>query len=63
MYQLSISLARQSNELTGTVTFPSPEVKREAIKARHRLPPNTWLSDDVFDGLTILYSPDEVEVE
>ena len=56
------SLASQGDCLTGVVTFASSEIKNEAIKKAKDIIPD-WQIDDDFDGLTILHTPDAVDVE
>jgi hypothetical protein len=60
------SLALQDDYNTATVTFESVNVKAAARRALLNTLPNGWKVDDVFDGLTILYSPepaDSIEIE
>jgi hypothetical protein len=52
-----ISFATQSGTKTGTITFQSEYGKTKALKN------TTWRFDDVFDGVTVLFSPDEPELE
>ena len=56
------SLASQDGCLTGVVTFASSETKNEAIKKAKNIVPD-WQIDDDFDGLTILHTPDVIDVE
>lgn len=56
------SLAKQKDNLTATVTFQSSEIKAKALK----LSPEAWkgwIVDDVFDGITVLHSRVEAEIE
>jgi len=52
-----ISFASQSGTKTGTITFRTEICKKKALKN------NTWRFDDVFDGVTVLSSPDEPDLE
>ena len=56
------SLASQDDCLTGVVTFASSETKNKAIKKAKDIVPE-WQIDDDFDGLTILRTPDAIDVE
>ena len=56
------SLASQDDCLTGVVIFASAETKNKAIKAAKDIVPD-WQIDDDFNGLTILYTPDTIDVE
>lgn len=52
------SLALQDDAKTGTVTFNSADVKDKVIKEH---PPSDC--DDQFDGLTVLHTADNVDLE
>jgi hypothetical protein len=57
---LLVSLARQGDSDTGTVTFPDEESKARAFKS---LTLAGWQVDDTFAGLTVLYSAPEPDLE
>ncbi|KAH8881985.1 hypothetical protein GQ53DRAFT_465131 [Thozetella sp. PMI_491] len=51
---LIVSLALQLRSQCGTITFPSKQAKKKALR---RYPKSTaWNIDDVFSGLTVLHS-------
>lgn len=54
-----ISFAEQFEGHTGTITLPSEKHKTQAL-AIHDTP---WRFDDKFDGVTVLYSPKDSDVE
>ena len=56
------TLAFQDDCLTGVVSFASAEIKANAIKAAKDIVPD-WQLDDDFDGLTILHTPDSIDIE
>ncbi len=56
------SLASQDDCVTGVIIFASAETKNKAIKAAKDIVPD-WQIDDDFDGLTILHTPDTIDVE
>ena len=56
------NLAFQDDCLTGVVSFASAETKNTAMKAAKELTPD-WQLDDIFDGLTILHTPESIDVE
>ena len=56
------TLAVQDDCLTGVVSFASAETKTNAIKAAKDIAPD-WQLDDIFDGLTILHTPDSIDIE
>lgn len=53
------SLAKQNDQLVATVTFRTADSKSKAPKSS----PHKWIIDDVFNGVTILHSPLEAEIE
>lgn len=55
-----ISLAVYDDSLTGTITFPSAEIKRRAMGECNVLDGEV---DDVFDGLTVLHAPEDIDLE
>lgn len=55
------SLALQDGHNTATVTFENESVKAEAHRASLSTLDDGWKVDDVFDGVTILYSPEPAE--
>ena len=55
------SLARQRDENVGTISFPSRQLKEKALASRDC--PSGWILDDKFDGITMLYSSEEPELE
>ena len=56
------TLAFQDDCLTGVVSFASAEIKNTAMKAAKDLTPD-WQLDDIFDGLTILHTPESIDIE
>ena len=52
------SLALQGDAKTGTVTFGSADIKDKAIKKDKE-----WEVDDTFDGLTVLYTAENADLE
>lgn len=54
-----ISFAPQFDGCAGTITLPSENHKAEAL-ANHS---TEWRFDDVFNGITVLYSPAEPDIE
>ncbi|KAM0798684.1 hypothetical protein BDR22DRAFT_823158 [Usnea florida] len=56
------TLASQDDCLTGVVSFASAETKNNAIKAAKDIIPD-WQLDDTFDGLTILHTPDSIDID
>ena len=54
------SLAPQADAKTGIVTFCQAELKERAIKVKKDV---SWEVDDIFDGLTVLYAADTVDLE
>jgi hypothetical protein len=54
-----ISLAPQFEGKIGTITFPSEKLKRRALKD-HK---TEWVLSDQFNGLTVLYSAVEPDLE
>ena len=56
------TLAFQDDCLTGVVSFASAETKTNAMKAAKDIVPD-WQLDDIFDGLTILHTPDSIDIE
>ena len=56
------TLALQDDCLTGVVSFASAETKTNAMKAAKDITPD-WHLDDIFDGLTILHTPDSIDIE
>ena len=56
------TLALQDDCLTGIVSFASAEAKTNAIKVAKNITPD-WQLDDIFDGLTILHTPDSIDIE
>jgi len=57
--QLGASLATQGDTQTGTITLPSDSCKKKANERNN----TTWKLDDGFDGLTVLFSPAEPDLE
>ena len=59
------SLAVQHESMTATVSFRSAEVKARALKhaADQDIVGTDWEIDDKFDGLTVLYTPDSIDLE
>jgi hypothetical protein len=53
-----VSLAPQRGGQTGTISFPSEELKNSVLKTDR-----TWRLDDDFNGLTVLWSAAEAKVE
>lgn len=43
----------------GTITLPSKEHKEAALKNND----TEWRLDDVFNGITVLFSPEEPDIE
>ena len=56
------TLAFQDDCLTGVVSFASAETKTNAMKVAKDIVPD-WQLDDIFDGLTILHTPDSIDIE
>jgi hypothetical protein len=54
-----ISLAPQFESKIGTITFPSEKLKRRALKDHE----TEWVLSDQFNGLTVLYSAVEPDLE
>lgn len=54
-----ISLAPQFEGKIGTITFPSKRLKRRALKDHG----TKWVLSDQFNGLTVLYSAVEPDLE
>jgi hypothetical protein len=48
------SLAKQNEDKIATVTFASGDAKARALEEVY---PDDWVVDDVFNGVTVLYSP------
>lgn len=57
---LLVSVARQGESDTGTVTFPSEESKTRALDAMTQA---GWQVDDTFADLTVLHSAPDPELE
>jgi hypothetical protein len=57
--EVTTSLAKQQDHLIATVTFRSADVKSKALKASR----SKWIIDDVFNGVTTLYSPSDAQIE
>ena len=55
-------LAQQGDFVTATISFASPDLKAQAMKAMADKA-NQWEIDDRFDGLTVLEAADEIEIE
>ena len=55
----SVSLSPQFDGYVGTITLPSKEHKESAMKNND----TEWRLDDVFNGVTVLYSPEEPDLE
>lgn len=53
------SLARQKDEYVGTISFSSKQLKEKALGDRA----SGWILDDKFDGITVLYSPEDPELD
>lgn len=53
------SLCPQFEEQIGTITFPTVKAKQQALRS-HR---TNWRFDDVFDGITVLYSSTKPDLE
>jgi hypothetical protein len=57
--RLLTSLCPQFGEQVGTITLPSVKVKQQALKDHG----TDWRFDDVFDGVTVLYSSPKPDLE
>lgn len=55
----AISFAPQFDGYTGTITLPSENHKAEAL-ANHA---TEWRFDDIFNGVTVLFSPSKPDIE
>ena len=55
------SLAPQDEAKTGTATFGSAVLKVRAMEVKNE--DVSWEVDDTFDGLTVLYAADTVDLE
>jgi hypothetical protein len=53
------SLARQQDENVGTISFSSKQLKEKALKDRE----SGWILDDQFNGITVLHSPPNPDLE
>jgi hypothetical protein len=53
------SLCPQFGEQVGTITLPSVKVKQQALKDHG----TDWRFDDIFDGVTVLYSSPKPDLE
>ena len=53
------SLAPQNDFLTGTITFTSKRLKEKVLE-KHG---SNWTLDDVFNGITVLHSSENPELE
>ena len=53
------SFARQFDGHVGTITLPSEKHKAEALETHG----TEWRFDDIFNGVTVLYSPPEPDIE
>jgi hypothetical protein len=53
--KLDHSLADQNDYKTATVTFADKDGKDRAVREEY---PEDWVIDDIFDGVTVLYSPE-----
>lgn len=58
---LICSLAAQNDDVTGIVTFPSPNAKEMAKK--NLIDEMGWTCDDHFDGMTVLQAPEAANLE
>lgn len=56
-------LATQNNFATATISFASTKAKIEALKGLEHVDVEGWVSDDQSDGLTVLCSPEEIDME
>jgi len=57
--QFGATLATQNETQTGIITFPSKSCKKRALKSHN----TTWRFDDEFDGVTVLWSPPDPDLE
>jgi hypothetical protein len=55
----TVSLSLQSDGHVGTITLPSKTHKEAALQKND----TEWMLDDVFNGITVLSSPDEPDLE
>lgn len=55
----TVSLSPQFDGHVGTITLPSKEHKEAALKNND----TKWRLDDVFNGITVLSSPKEPDIE
>jgi hypothetical protein len=55
-----VSLAPQGDSQIGTITFPTEKSKKRALSSLNL---TAWRSDDVFNGLTVLYTAPEPDLE
>jgi len=61
---VSKSVAASGEHSTSTVTFLKPNVKQKAKAAFSASPDlNEYKFDDLFDGITILKAPDNIDLE
>jgi hypothetical protein len=55
----STSFAQQFDGYVGTITLPSEKHKVEALETHA----TEWRFDDIFNGVTVLFSPPEPDIE
>jgi hypothetical protein len=58
-FSILTSLACQQDEYVGTISFLSKQLKEKALRDRG----SGLTLDDKFDGITVLHSPEEPELE
>lgn len=58
-FSILTSLARQQDEYVGTISFLSKQLKEKALRDRG----SGLTLDDKFDGITVLHSPEDPELE
>ncbi len=57
------TFASQHGERIATISFSSSEVKHKAIRNQRKTQGTAWRLDDRFDGLTVLKSPENADIE
>lgn len=61
---MSKSVVASGEHSTSTITFLTPDVKKKAKEAFSASPDvNEYIFDDIFDGITILKAPDNIDLE
>ncbi|OBT73983.1 hypothetical protein VF21_05998 [Pseudogymnoascus sp. 05NY08] len=55
----TVSISLQSDDYVGTITLPSKAHKEAALQKND----TEWMLDDVFNGITVLSSPDEPDLD